>query len=255
MGLDPVDGVLWWDGARVEVDAAFVRHDVFAWLGDHRPEVAARAEAFHGLVTGWLATNPGIRWMNRGATPMNKAADLARAHRWGLRPPTTRVSTEAGWIEGRDLEETVVKPLMGGGPCRRLGEIWAETPLRSGATARPAIVQPRLPGRELRVYLVGAARIGLWIHSEAVDHREDASAQIRPALVLPEEIGPPLEELRRELGLDFAAADFKEDEAGRLRFLEINRQPMFAGFDQPAGGAIAEAILDELARSMAGCGT
>ena len=50
--------------------------------------------------------------------------------------------------------------------------------------------------------------------------------------------------------MDFGAADFKTDpETGELCFLEVNTSPMFAAFDQVAGGKLAEAILETLSRN------
>ena len=37
-----------------------------------------------------------------------------------------------------------------------------------------------------------------------------------------------------------------DPETGRLQFLEINSNPMFAGFDQAAGGVLCDAMLDWL---------
>ncbi|MEZ5451488.1 MAG: hypothetical protein R3E93_01530 [Thiothrix sp.] len=60
----------------------------------------------------------------------------------------------------------------------------------------------------------------------------------------PGELVEKLAQLSGHLGLDFAAADFKTDPAtGELQFLEINTNPMFAGFDQVAAGALSDAML------------
>ena len=64
---------------------------------------------------------------------------------------------------------------------------------------------------------------------------------------VPADLVEKLTHLSDHLGLDFAAADFKTDaRSGELQFLEINTNPMFAGFDQIAAGALSDALLKHL---------
>ena len=54
------------------------------------------------------------------------------------------------------------------------------------------------------------------------------------------------------LHMDFGAADFKTDpESGALTFLELNTSPMFARFDDIAGGRLSDAIVERLMRAVA----
>jgi glutathione synthase/RimK-type ligase-like ATP-grasp enzyme len=50
------------------------------------------------------------------------------------------------------------------------------------------------------------------------------------------------------LGLRFAGVDLKADIRGRFRLLEVNRSPMFLGFEARGGGD----VLRSLARALAG---
>ena len=116
----------------------------------------------------------------------------------------------------------------------------------TGALSHPQIVQRKLQQPEMRVFRVGEQWFGFWVMSDALDYRTSSATRLEPTLV-PLEIQEKLGQLSTQLGLNFAAADFKTDpETGRLQFLEINRNPRFAGFDQAAGGVLCDAMLDWL---------
>jgi hypothetical protein len=125
-----------------------------------------------------------------------------------------------------------------------------ETELRGGAAAAPAIVQPELAPPEVRVFAIAGELLAFRVVSEALDYRTDRAARVErmPIGDLPEGVAGGLLRLSSNLGLDYAAADFKAcPETGRLLFLEINSGPMFAAFDRASGGAIARAMDQFLA--------
>jgi len=68
-------------------------------------------------------------------------------------------------------------------------------------------------------------------------------------MAVPPELAQPMLQLAEELGLDYAAADFKTcPKSGRWLFLEMNTMPMYAAFDKAAGGKLVAAMLRWLCR-------
>lgn len=85
------------------------------------------------------------------------------------------------------------------------------------------------------------------LRSSSLDYRvhQDAGLELLPRI--PRE-AKPLRKLMSKLRMDFGAADFKADpDTCELVFLELNTSPMFARFDEVAGGKLAEAMVKHLA--------
>lgn len=233
---------LWLDGREVAPAAMWLRHDVFHGLADNRPEVHQRAAAWFDALVGWASLTPSLRWTNRGAmrARVNKVTQLALACARGFEIPRTVVSNDAAWLLAGG-EDRVAKPVGGGGYCVSLAE--ALSTVAGDAAPQPAFVQERLVGPEVRAYVVGDAVWAWEIVTEALDHRTDPRCPVRPVTLAPE-VAARLIGLARELGLDFAAADFKQRPgAAEPVFLEINSQPMWTAYDQAADGALADAIV------------
>jgi hypothetical protein len=240
-------------GEELRPQAAFVRHDVFEHLGDGREEASFRAFAWHAALSGWVAAHAEVRCFNRAALGRltNKPEALCLARQAGLAVPPTLVTNALGdpADHGR-WRGRVVKPVSGGGYCRRLPEVLRTTELRGGVAAAPAIVQPELAPPEVRVFAIAGELLAFRVVSEALDYRIDRAARVErmPVGDLPEGVAGGLMRLSSNMGLDFAAADFKAcPETGRLLFLEINSGPMFAAFDRASEGAIAHAMDQFLA--------
>ena len=234
------------DGAPLAPDALFLRYDVFLAGAPNRENASYRADAWHGTLSAWAGAHPGVRLLNRGARPCSKPEALSLARRCGLAVPHTVISSDGEVLNDRSIAGWVAKPVTGGGHCRPLNEILAETELRQGASAAPAIMQPRLPGPDLRIYGIGARQLAFELRSEALDYRVDVGVKIRALPETPGELAGPLTALAQEIRLDFFAADLKRDSHGAWSFLEINNQPMFAAFDDASDGEICRAILGAL---------
>ncbi|MCA9719749.1 MAG: hypothetical protein KC468_34095 [Myxococcales bacterium] len=251
---------LWIDGERHAPRAAFVRHDVFAHLADGRPATAFRARAWYTAITGWIAAHPEVRFLNRAAMDrvVNKAHALVLARAVGLRVPATLITNElaaarrfpapAGPREDDDDDgraagiAAIAKPVGGGDYCRRLDDVLAAVDDRDGLAAAPAIVQPELVPPELRLYGIDGSFHAFEVRSPALDYRTSPETRVVPTSA-PEELRRGLARLMAELGLRFAAADFKRCPAtGAMLFLEINTGPMFAAFDRVADAALTRAI-------------
>ena len=246
---------------------AFIRHDVFGGMADPRPEVSARASGWYQTLMGWFLAEPGIRIFNRHISPaaMNKPAALVLAREAGLRIPQTSITNEVGkfaanhldrlakhihpediHLKQNQLEEMIVKPVLGGDYCYSLADALAKTDLRGGLAATPAIVQKRLIAPEVRIYVIGSSAFAYEVRSVSLDYRVNQDAELILLPEVPHELSL-LRKLMSRLGMDFGAADFKTDpDTGQLVFLELNTSPMFARFDHISGGQISAAIIHEL---------
>lgn len=233
---------------NLSATGAFIRHDVFGGMKDPRPEVSARALAWHQTVMGWLLSQPHIRMFNRqiSQAAMNKAAALMLAREAGLRIPPTVITNEAGKFSQEQMESMIAKPVAGGDYCYSLAEALDKTNLRNGRAAMPAIVQKRLVAPEVRIYVIGQSAFAFEVRSVSLDYRVNQDAELVFLPEVPQEVAL-LRKLMSRLEMDFGAADFKTDpETGQLVFLELNTSPMFARFDQASGGQLCAAMIREL---------
>lgn len=249
------EDVLVIDGEALAPRAVFLRHDVFAWLADPREAVADRARAWQDTLTGWLRVHPEVRWLNRNAPrgPGQKIADLHLARRCGLAIPRTALGNEPARVAvfAEVLPAGgVAKPVSGGQHCRSLADALAAAPRRAGALAAPALVQERVRGPDLRVYLLGGARLAYLLAARTLDVRDDP--EVVPAPVdLPPALEARLARFQAAAALDLAAVDLKWPPGRDPVFLECNRQPMFAAFEAASEGALCDALLDALMRPEA----
>ena len=249
---DPAGGQLWLEGEALQCSAAFVRHDVFTALQDGQASSHHRALAWYTAVTGWLATHPEVFIFNRRNLNQvtNKPLVLKLAHDCGLAIPETLITNDGERLAS--LEDRVVKPINGGGYCEPLAEVLERTPLRDGRAAAPAIIQQRLAPPEIRIYAVGKEYFAFNVISPELDYRATQNCRVEyvdAGVFASRELTDSLGTLLAQLGLDFAAADFKTCPAtGRLLFLVVNTGPMFAAFNHASDGKLCNAMLEYLLR-------
>ena len=241
---DVASDELWLDGKRLKPPAVFARQDAFHSAG---PGAEYRAISWYAALQGWLAASPSVRVLNRAylGRHTNKLHVLTLARAAGLVVPDTYITNDPDSLTAsRQVSELIAKPIPGGGYCASLDEVLASTELRDGVAATPAIVQTRLRGLDVRIYRIGDRTIGFRIDGDAIDYRTSRNHRISVIDSLPRSTIQGLECLMTSMGLDWGAADFKEDpESRELTFLEINANPMFTAFDRVAGGALAELIV------------
>ena len=251
---DLATGQLWLDGKLLQCSAAFVRHDVFTALQDGQASSHYRASAWYTAVTGWLATHPEILIFNRRNLNQvtNKPLVMKLAQDCGLAVPETVITNDGQQLTR--YEEKVVKPINGGSYCEPLAEVLKRTSLKDGRAAAPAIIQERLVPPEIRIYAVGNQYFAFNVISSELDYRSTQDTRVEfieggvfSSMGLTDALG----KLLAELGLDFAAADFKTCRTtGRLLFLEVNTGPMFAAFNHASDGKLCNAMLEYLMRSQ-----
>jgi hypothetical protein len=237
-------GTLQIDGARVSPSAAFVRFDVF---GEASGPAAHRSQGWYSAIYGLLQADSQIHLFNRNISPVaaSKPAVLLRAREVGLRIPDTLITNERAVLAGPPTDR-VAKPTGGGDYCYDLSQLLPNIEFRQGLASVPAIVQRRLVGPEVRIYLIGRRSFAFEMRSHSLDYRVKQDVDVISLSDVPPEL-KALTTLMAGLGMDFGAADFKTDPAsGRLVFLELNTSPMFARFSQATDGALAGAMVEEL---------
>ncbi len=247
------------DGESIHPDGVYTRYDVFEHLSSGRPQASHRALGWYSTVVGWVLAHPTIRTLNRDMTRRTSKLQVLRlARQLGLDVPQTVVTNDVVGLESRaSPDRLVAKPTAGGDHCHPLDDLLSGTPRRESAAATPAIVQERLEGADIRVYICDETEFVFRIEADTVDFRMDDNPDVQPLEPgeFPDRILEASRELMRLLGLHFAALDFKLRRGrelargGDIVFLEINSAPMFSGLDRLCDGRISRAILSFLART------
>jgi hypothetical protein len=235
-------------GRTIAPAAAFVRYDVFGSSSHLAKDADFVAAAWYAALDGYIANAPNVRAFNRcyrSERPL-KPQQLALARHFGLRVPDTVVTNDVAVLRELARAGSIAKPVGGGTLTEELASVLALYPPDAATLPAPAFVQPRLVGPEMRVFVIGSKAVGFRVESPSLDYREHQDAVVSPTDV-PPEIHAGVVALASHMGLDFAAADLKTDpDTGALTFLEINSGPMFARFDDAAGGGLCAMMLDWL---------
>lgn len=245
---DLARGALRVDGTPLDARSAFFRADAFGPMGSRRQLAGYRAQAWYEAISGWLLARPDIRALNRASLRWHTAKPhvVALARECGLDVPRTRVTNDLAGLARARAGAWIVKPIGGGEYTRTLEAALALARGADFGFSGPAIVQERLVPPELRVFAVAGRYLGFEVISPELDYRVDRNPKIVPRAV-PAKLASGLARLMARLGMDWGAADFKADPlTGALKFLEINSNPMFWGFDRAGGGNVRAALLDAL---------
>lgn len=232
------------EAGPIDAACAFVREDVFTRRPPGDPEQTIGAHTWWLSVSGWLLGRTDIRLVNREQmrrAPTNKPRAMRRAAKHGLHVPRTLVTNDIREVNTLVRQgDWIHKPVAGGDHCRPLEGY--DTAVRT--LDYPFMVQERLVPPELRIYRIGERFLAFDVASDALDYRTSSATTLK-AVRPPEALCRPLAALADELGLEFAAADFKScPHTGQLLFLEINSNPMFVAFDIVAEGRLVAALLD-----------
>lgn len=224
-------------GRYLRPRSLFLRHNVF------RRTDATLFNAIREYSAAW----PDVRVLNRaaGGRYNSKAGNLRLAQQIGFEVPATMVvDGPARLATIADLQDWVVKPLMGGAYTIPAADLVAA--VHSGERAGMQLVQRRLRGRNVRVFVVGGQVFGFAIDTEHLDYRE-----VNDCDVVVVDLDPVVEErsieLAERLGYSYCALDFRGMDADDdLVFLEINSFPMFSRFDTASGHRLADRMLSVL---------
>lgn len=244
LAWDIANDTLFLNGQKISPKAIYIRYNRFE---DDEPrsnsDLMTRTMWYHTL-KDWAITHHDVRLFNKpyGNNHTDKVRNLVIASQCGFSIPRTFITNASFDNNAGNIDDYVIKHIASEIPTKE-----ASTYYRDHSDARWIhLLQQKLVYPELRIFVVGRKRISFVIHSNEVDYRYAKERTIEETAT-PESLLRPLDQLCERIGLDWAAADFKTDpETGELVFLEINDQPMFAGFDARANGQIADAILAEL---------
>ncbi len=145
-------------------------------------------------------------------------------------------------------EEVVVKPLMGGEVV--VGDLSYLRDHHRDLDRRPILLQRRIRGRSLRLYVVGPEVVaaGMVVHGGEVDWRNDLEAI--EAITPGEDTASVAVRAARVQGLEFAAVDVEHD--GTPWVIDVNPAPMFAGFEAMSGLDVAGPLARHLVGLAAG---
>ncbi len=223
------------------------------FLAVSRREYAAGRER-RSFVTAFLAAlgRAGTVFVNPPACMaqhFHKLDQLRRLREAGVPVPQTLATNDpravvefAASVDG----SLVYKPIAGGGLCRRVSaEDLAEERLRTLAAA-PVLFQEEVPGRNLRIYVVGGRVVASYeIVSDQVDYRGAESAVV--PMSLEDDEGEACRRAAAACGMTFTGVDVKRRDDGSFAVLECNPSPMFAAIERRTGApAVSAALADHL---------
>lgn len=179
-----------------------------------------------------------------------KLDQLERLRRAGVPVPRTLATNDGRAVldfADRVAGPVVYKPVAGGGRCRRVGEDDLRPERLRRLAAAPVLFQEEVPGRNIRVYVVGGRVVAAYeIVSPELDYRGAETAVLPTTLPADE-----AEASCRAAGaceMVFTGLDLRRRPAGGFAVLECNPSPMFARIEALTGAdPISRALADFLA--------
>jgi glutathione synthase/RimK-type ligase-like ATP-grasp enzyme len=190
---------------------------------------------------------------NRPAAALSNESKLGQAARIlkaGLAFPPTLVTTDPA--AARDFlavhGDVIVKGLSGERTIvRRFRSGDAETWDRVASC--PTMLQQYIPGRDVRVHIVGNGAFAHEICSAAVDYRYGARHGLRTTMAqgqVPMTILRRCGQLARALQLPLAGVDLRAAQGGEWYCFEVNPSPAFAYYERHLRLGISEAVASLL---------
>jgi glutathione synthase/RimK-type ligase-like ATP-grasp enzyme len=192
--------------------------------------------------------NPPSTWELHGLKPFENSVH----HRLGLRAPWTLATSDpAALLElRRDREAWIAKGMVGGysytteyAPPADLGEA------RAHLAEAPRMVQERINGENLRVYVVEGRALGAAEIIPASPHEVDSRRETLRVrrVTLPDEARRTALAASSHFGFAFAAVDFLRDtRSGEWWLLECNSAPFFVDYESTSGIDVSSALADLL---------
>lgn len=115
----------------------------------------------------------------------------------------------------------------------------------------PTQFQAYVPGRDLRVHVVGDQVFATAIDSTGTDYRyatrEESGETVLTAVEIDDGLAERCRGLARDLGLDFAGIDLRIPEDGDVVCFEVNPCPAYSYYEANTGQPIARALATYLA--------
>jgi glutathione synthase/RimK-type ligase-like ATP-grasp enzyme len=105
----------------------------------------------------------------------------------------------------------------------------------------PVQFQAHIPGRDVRVHVVGERIFATGVRSEATDYRYGDGTELAE-VALADEIAARCLELSRRLGLPLTGIDLRMADDGSVVCFEANPSPAFSYYESHTGQPIAAAV-------------
>ncbi len=145
----------------------------------------------------------------------------------------------------------VYKPVAGGGLCRRVSEEDLRPERLRRLAQAPVLFQEEVPGRNVRVYVVGSDVVAAYeIVSEQLDYR-GAETAVVPTVLSAEEHEAACR-AAQACDLTFTGIDIRRRPDASFAVLECNPSPMFSGIERMTGDSPVSQALADLLRSGTG---
>ena len=260
LSYNPVNGDGWFafpDGDHVpfaEIRSIYWR----SYAGIETPPLPDEEQSYiasndaRGLFESLLIRLP-VRWVNgwKGyQLHQTKPAALAMVAELGVPVPETVLTNDADGVMEfiHRHPHCIFKPIQGGAHTRQLDLQHLTDEHLDNLQYAPVTLQEEIVGTDIRVFVAGERVLACEVRTEAVDFRDDPSADI-VAINLPDEIVERSIRIARTLHLLWTGIDFRRTDDGRYVFLEANPSPMFIGFEQHTGLPLTEALAELLCGS------
>lgn len=252
-----MDGWMRVDGRRIaltDVSAVYAR-PLPPRATDAGAAAGARAEAFGEAFVTWLETSSALvvnrpRAMESNASKPYQIQLIARA---GLVVPETLVTSDPDEVLAfrRQHSRIIFKSISGiRSIVREFGD--ADRARLGLITSLPVQFQAFVPGRDVRVHVVGRETFAAVIDSTEIDYRyaeRDGGQTAMEPFALPDEIARRCVEVTERLGLVLSGVDFRVGPDGRWTCLEVNPMPAYSYFESHSGLPISNALARLLAQT------
>jgi len=233
------------------VGSAYVRpHDTRRLLTPSVAEGSApwqsAMELDQSLLT-WLELTPA-RVVNRPAAMQpnsSKPFQLAVIRAFGFLVPRTLLTTDIGELQDfwEGCGEVVYKSASG--MRSRVSRLRPEHRSRlDNVVSCPTLFQEHIPGRDVRVHVIGSDVYASEIVSGCDDYRypgEEGPPEIR-ALTLPHDVEDRCRAMSRGMALEIAGIDLRRRDDGSWYCFEVNPSPAFTYYEAHTGQPMAAAI-------------
>ncbi|WP_405020407.1 alpha-L-glutamate ligase [Kitasatospora sp. NBC_00070] len=217
----------------------------------------ARTAAFHRWFTDWLDVARAFvvnrpRAMESNGSKPYQAQLIARA---GFPVPETLVTDDPAEVRAFHAEHGRLVYKSTSGIRSIVREFTADDESRLHLVrGLPTQFQAYVPGRDVRVHVVGERAFAAAVDCPAVDYRYAERDGLRAELTayeLPAGIEKRAVALAAELGLPLAGIDLRERPDGDWVCFEVNPMPAYSYYESHTGLPIAAAIVDLLAGAPA----
>lgn len=216
-----------------------------------------RSRAWHDAVMHWYEIAP-IAVVNRSAAMSSNGSKPLQAQmivRHGFLTPETLITSDPALARTFITEHGRVVFKSASGVRSIVTEV------EEGDLARlehirwcPVQFQAFVPGRNVRVHVVGDEVFATGIDTEATDyryaHRQRGAAATLFEVELSDDVAAQAIGLARDLGLAFAGIDLKITPADDVYCFEVNPSPGYSYYESQTGQGISGALARYLARHV-----